>query len=97
MAETKINVTLDERQVEILTRMLGAGPDVPKKSHGYRNRYCAVVGQEPHAQLLRLIDTGLVEAGPKINEGRDQLFYATYAGCQAIGLGPKAIERAMAD
>ena len=45
--------------------------------------------------MRRLESEGLVEQG---REGESLLFFhATVAGCQAVGLGPKQIERAMED
>lgn len=38
---------------------------------------------------------GLVQAGKVINEGRDQYFHATLAGCRAIELHKAGITRAL--
>lgn len=92
-----MTTTLDQRHAEILTHMLGAGPDVAKKRHGYRNRFCAEVAGGDHATLSEMAAAGLVKAGRLINDGRDQYFHATIAGCEAIGLDRAAIKRAMED
>jgi hypothetical protein len=92
------NTTLEPRQAEILTHMLGAGPHVKKELHGYRNGYCAVVDSPDYATLLAMKEAGLVEAGRFVNhQCKCQYFYATLAGCIAIGLGAPAVKRAMND
>jgi hypothetical protein len=47
-----------------------------------------------HQMLLAMVDAGLMTAGSKINSGANQYFYATLAGCEAIGLHEAAIDRA---
>jgi len=88
-------VATGEKWRELLVHMLGAGSHVPKKSHGFRNRFCAGIGSSDHNTMLEMERSGLVKAGQVINEGRDQMFYATVAGCQAMRLGKAATKRAM--
>lgn len=89
-----MSTTIDKRQAEILTHMLGAGDHIPRGRRGYRNYYCTSVGDET---LCEMEKAGLVVAGRTINDGRDQYFYATLAGCKAIGLSKAAIKRAFED
>ncbi len=77
---------LSPEQRHILEHTLGAGADVPKRNRGYRNRYCANCESQKHAELMVLVAAGLMREGNLINEGRDQMFYATAAGCDAVGL-----------
>jgi hypothetical protein len=79
--------------VNILMHMLGAQGKQP----GYRNRYVVVLGGEAHALLLDMEDAGLVEAGLRINGGKDQYFFANRAGCEYIGLSQAATARALKD
>jgi hypothetical protein len=79
---------------ENLTHMLGAGSHVPKKQHGYRNQFCASLGDEDHISMLQMEVAGLVVKGRILNSGM-QFFCATKAGCKAIGLGKAAIKRAL--
>ncbi len=85
------------KQIELLTHMLGAGRHLKQRMHGYRNRFCAEVNGEDYQAMLEMEAAGLVCAGGKINEGRDQFFHATRAGCEAIGLSKAATERALGD
>jgi hypothetical protein len=80
---------------ESLTHMLGAGSHIPKRQHGYRNQFCSTVGSEDHVSMLEMEVAGLVVKGQTIN-GDMQFFYATEAGCEAIGLSKAAIKRALA-
>lgn len=64
---------------------------------GLRNRYVAVIGTEQHELCLALEDLGFMEAGLTINGGKDQYFFATRAGGQAIGLKRSALRRLMED
>lgn len=74
--------------------MLGAGTDKKKKSHGYRNYFCATIGGEYEKDMEEMLALGLVSKGHTINQGRDRYYHATLAGCQAIGLHKAAIKRA---
>lgn len=89
--------TIIDRQREILVHMLGAGSHVRPFKHGYRNRFCAEIGSDDYRTLVELEAAGLVKAGYKINNDRDQYFSATLDGCKAIGLGAAAIKRAFGD
>jgi hypothetical protein len=77
-----------------LQHMLGATPNGYSKSKwGFRNHYAASKGGEQEAAMRRLESVGLVEQG---REGESLIFFhATVAGCKAVGLRPKQIERAM--
>lgn len=89
-------MTTDKTKVwhDLLRHMLGAGSHYKKQQHGFRNRFCAGIGGPDYEEMLAMEDAGLVEAGVKINGGRDQFFSATVAGCEAIGLSKAAIKRA---
>jgi|JI10StandDraft_1071094.scaffolds.fasta_scaffold22761_12 hypothetical protein len=82
---------LSSRQVEILKHAVGYG----SKSPGYRNHFCAEIGSDDHATCLILEDAGLMEAGLRINGGRDQYFLVNRAGGEAVGLGKAAMKRLM--
>ena len=86
------------RWFDHLRHMLGATEDTPRKRHGYRNRFCADIGDgQDYRDMLEMERAGLVKAGRQINGFTSQYFHATVAGCQAIGLGQAAIKRAMED
>lgn len=85
------------RFVEHLRHMLGATRDHAKTSHGFRNHFCAEIGFRDHDDMVAMQALGLVTAGRKINNDKDQYFHATLAGCQAIGLSKAAIKRAFED
>jgi chromosome segregation and condensation protein ScpB len=53
---------------------------------GYRNFFCAIVDSDDYRMMLDMQEAGLVEAGKRINDGRDQLFHATKKGCASIGI-----------
>jgi len=88
---------LTEAHEGILRHMLGAGSDVPKKTWGYRNRYCTGLNSGPHKLLLEMQEAGLVKPGAVINQGKVQVFYATREGCLAIGFKAAQIKRALED
>lgn len=88
---------MNEAWLKLLNHALGVSPAVAKSLHGYRNRYCATIGGPEHAAMMEMEAAGLVQQGRVINNGTMQFFYATRAGCEAIGLSPKAIERALED
>lgn len=69
-----------------LRHMLGVGDHVRKKDWCYRNYYNANDGD---ASMERLHVAGLVE------QYRPNYWRATEAGCRAIGLTPKQIQRAL--
>jgi hypothetical protein len=79
---------------ETLTHMLGAGSHIPKEQHGCRNQFCASLGSEDHMSMLQMEAVGLVVKGRRLN-GDMQFFYATEAGCKAIGLSKAATKRAL--
>lgn len=83
--------------LDLLRHTLGARPEQRKANHGYRNRFCASVGSAHWLQFVAMADSGLAETGSLINEGKQQFFSATVAGCKAIGLSRAAIKRAFAD
>lgn len=70
-----------------LRHMLGAEPSVPKKSHGYRNRYITTRGDTGTEQAMeRLLAAGLVVRG---NETQDTITYhATRGGAILVGIDP---------
>jgi hypothetical protein len=81
------------KYADILKHTVGADSLLP----GTRNRYVAVIGSDKHADCQALEDMGFMEAGLSINGGKDQYFFATRAGCEAIGLSKAATNRALAD
>jgi len=83
--------------LDLLRHTLGARPEQRKINHGYRNRFCASVGSAHWLQFVAMADAGLAETGSLINEGKQQFFSATVAGCKAIGLSRAAIKRAFED
>lgn len=76
-----------------LRRMLGAGPDQPKKYWGVRNYYCA--GARGIDAMRRLLALGMVVEGRA--QGGEINFHATLIGCKAAGLDRAGIKRAMGD
>lgn len=86
---------IDPHHLEILTHMLGAGAHVKRSSHGYRNHFCAEIDGDDFKTLVAMQSLGIVSPGRKINDGRDQYFHATRAGCEAAGLSKPAIKRAL--
>jgi hypothetical protein len=82
---------LSSRQTEILQHAVGFDSEKP----GYRNHFCANIGSDDHATCLILEGAGLMEAGLRINGGRDQYFMVNRAGGEAIGLGKAAMKRLM--
>lgn len=89
--------TLEPLHQKLLTHMLGCGEHIPKRSRGYRNRFCAELGSDDHQHMLTMQLAGLVVDGCTINQGTMQYFHATRAGMEAIGLKGVALKRALAD
>ncbi len=87
--------------LEKLTHMLGAGKEVKKSCHGYRNRFCAAIGGDDYKIMKLMEKAGLVTVGSEINyrtsNNTAQFFHATLEGCKAIGLSKAAIKRAFED
>lgn len=79
---------------ENLTHMLGAGSHIPKRQHGSRNRFCSTISSKDHVSMLEMEAAGLVVKGQTLYGGL-QFFFATEAGCKAIGLSKAAIKRAL--
>lgn len=84
-------VDLSQRQMNILTHMLGVGDHVPKKQWGYRNHYCARAGSPEEAELMELVGLDLVEKGAE--RLTSTYFHCTELGCKAAGLSKAAILR----
>lgn len=82
---------------ENLTHMTGTGSHIPTNQKGYRNYFCATVSDlDPDYQsMVRMELNGLVLAGRKVNDGNQQYFYATEAGCKAIGLTEEQTKRVL--
>lgn len=93
--KARLPIEPDTRHVEILVHMLGAGSHVKRGQHGYRNHFCAGLGSDDHLTLQAMASCRLVRPGRIINDGRDQYFYATEAGCDYIGLSKAAKARAL--
>jgi hypothetical protein len=85
---------LDPLWRENLVHMLGCGSHISKRNHGYRNHFCSSVGSKDHTSMLQMEVAGFVVKGRSLNGGM-QFFYATEAGCKAIGLNKTAIKRAL--
>lgn len=79
------------RAKEIIRHAIGVGGGDP----GYRNHCCAEVGAEDYQRLKIMEEKGLVREGRKINEGRDQYFHVTLAGCEFAAISRRATVRAM--
>lgn len=75
-----------------LRHMLGVGSHISKRSWGYRNYFNAGEGHAAMPSLLRLEAAGLVVRNP----ARLEYWYATEAGCKAIGLTPAQIKKVFA-
>jgi hypothetical protein len=72
-----------------LRHMLGAKSTDKMRDWGYRNYYCANVGDK---SMERLAQQGLVQKGAA---SKDQAYWhATEAGCKAIGFTAKQIKKA---
>jgi hypothetical protein len=85
-------VTPAEKTIEdmdTLRHMLGVGEHIKKANWGYRNYFNAEDGHHSMPSLIRLQSAGLIE------KYRPSYWRATEAGCRAIGLTGKQIERAM--
>lgn len=82
---------LTAQQIGILKHAVGFDSRAP----GFRNHFCASVGSDDHLACLMLEDAGMMEAGLRINGGRDQYFLVNRAGGKAIGLGRAAMKRLM--
>lgn len=85
----------DPKHIDILTHMLGAGSHIKKRNWGYRNRFCAEIDGDDYRTLLAMEELNLVVRGQLLNGGTMQYFYATEAGCNAIGLNAKQRQNAM--
>lgn len=78
---------LTDRMTEILQHASGWGSEQP----GYRNHFCVSIGSHDYQECWRLAATGLMDIGPKINDGRSQYFYVNAAGGRALGMRPSDI------
>lgn len=93
MIDRQVTADVRARQVvedmDNLRHMLGARSTDSKRDWGYRNYYCANVGDE---SMARLAEQGLVIRG---NASPEQAYWhATEAGCKAIGLTDRQIKKA---
>lgn len=95
--KVSVPLTVTDEQKEALSHMLGVNERTSKSSWGYRNRFCATVGSKDESHLEAMAKLGLVVRGQLINDDRQMMFYATEAGCRAIGLSNAAIKRALED
>lgn len=87
----KTKTELTPRQAEILKHSVG----FDSKKPGYRNYFCANIGSDDHATCLELERKGLMEAGMRINGGKDQYYLVNRAGGEAVWLGKAAMKRLM--
>ena len=81
---------LDE-DMQNLRHMLGAGSHIKKRNWGYRNHF-APAGDDVQS-MLRLESAGLVIKGKPYHE--TYYYHATKAGCEAAGLEPYQIQKAL--
>ena len=88
---------IKQEYLDHLRHMLGCTESTPKKSHGYRNRFCAAVGTEYHRDMTEMEKAGLVHSGCVINQGTCVYYHATLEGCKAINMSRSQIKRAMED
>lgn len=85
--------TLTPEQIQILQHTLGADSRYKKSQWGFRNQYCT---RPDDIELNKLVDMGLMNKGPASKLlGGDCYFWATEAGCKAIGFTKKQIAKAM--
>lgn len=91
MHEIKITLSEVKKWRELIEHMTGSGQN--KKSSGFRNYFCAEISGEDYSDMTNMCSAGLVIAGRKINDNRDQYFHATLAGCEFAGLSKAAIKR----
>lgn len=77
-----MNVTATERMV--IRHALG----LDNSKNAYRNHFCACIADpnDDTGIVRALVDRGLMEPGPVINDGRDQYFRVTDAGKRAVGV-----------
>lgn len=85
---------LTREQRSYLTYMLGAELHIEKSRWGYRNYYCAGVGEKDEHDLMEMAELGLVRRGHVINDGESVYFFATEQGMDAIGLTAKQKQNA---
>lgn len=84
---------IKDKQIQIIEHMTGCTRWKKKSSHGFRNYFCAEIGSEDYDSLVEMTSSGLVVAGHKINENKDQYFHATLKGCEYASLSKKAIKK----
>lgn len=82
---------LNDYDLHNLRHMLGMNW-TPPKDHGYRNRFCAARGEQLDSMRKMELLGYVVEQG---EDGDYFSYHATRLGCEAAGLNPKGIERAM--
>jgi len=82
---------ITDEDLDNLRHMLGMIKR-PKRNHGYRNHF--VAGPVDIGSMNRLVAAGYAKRG-SIPTDSGPWFYATEAGCKAVGLHKAGIERAM--
>ncbi len=80
-----------DKDMQNLRHMLGAGSHIKKRNWGYRNHF-APAGDDVQS-MLRLESAGLVIKGKPYHE--TYYYHATKAGCEAAGLEPYQIQKAL--
>lgn len=86
---------LTNEQRDLLRHTLGVHSGIKPRDYGYRNRFQATVGSDNYQALTELVTLGLMIKGGTANEGRQQWFHATEAGCRALDFNAKQIANAM--
>ena len=75
------------KQLTYLKRMLGIAPENRKSSWGCRNWYCVPTGSTFEAELMAMVDLGLVFQMQRVRvDTHNVYFHATLAGAMAAGL-----------
>ncbi|MGL5059068.1 MAG: hypothetical protein ACRC62_03720 [Microcoleus sp.] len=86
---------MQKEWAELIIHMTGCGSHIHPKSRGFRNYYCSscLPNDEDFIALLEMEKLSYVKAGGFINDGDNQYFCATPAGCRKAGIEEKYIER----
>ena len=90
-------IELTPSQRNYLTHMLGADKDIAPRDRGYRNRFCATIGDPADKDLTEMVGMGLVVRGAVINDGHSVFYHATEAGMDAVGLTKRQKKNAMGE
>lgn len=67
---------ITDKQLDLMRHALGYNYS-PRHD---RNMFCAGIGTDDHAEILKLCDVGLMRAGRAINEGTSRYYFVTEEG-----------------